>query len=45
MSTSRQEVAGGLAGGVADVDPEASGEVAAVAASKNKTRWHVVSVD
>ena len=34
MSTSSQEVAGGLAGGVAGVDPEASGEVAAVAAGR-----------
>ncbi len=36
MSTSRQEVAGGLAGGAAGVDPEAagSGEAAAVAASR-----------
>ena len=36
MSTSRQEVAGGLAGGAAGVDPEASGsrEAAAVAARR-----------
>ncbi len=36
MSTSRQEVAGGLAGGAAGVDPEAagSGEAAALAASR-----------
>ena len=34
MSTSRQEVAGGSAGGAAGVDPEASGETAAVAASR-----------
>ncbi len=34
MSTSRQEVVGGLAGGAAGVDPEASGETAAVAASR-----------
>ncbi len=32
MSTSRQEVAGGLAGGAAGVDPEASGSGEAAAA-------------